>query len=215
MPGSPAGYSQALESQNQRARRRSGDGERAQPAARGGGSRGRGTGGIPLAVKAAHRPRRSKNVPLPGLPKSNRDRSNASGLPHAIMPRASQPARARVLVHLLTSKSSHALTMSASSRWYGCGCCDVLRRWVLNRSLEAASRPYINCFKCACGASPPPHPECHPDLVPSSDAGLGLTLGMGVSKSQREQLAAKPHTRFRHRPAADRTADQAQGGTGG
>ena len=72
-------------------------------------------------------------------------------------PRASQPACANVLAcprGASAAPLSQALTRSASSRWNGCGCRDVLR-WcpVLAHRRRGPRSGHIYCLhECACGA---------------------------------------------------------------
>ena len=80
-------------------------------------SRGKRGGGIKaIAVSPASGPRRSKRVALIKGRTSNNPLASQT-------PRASNPARAAVLEYLLTNAAS---LDSASSRWNGCGCRDVL-----------------------------------------------------------------------------------------
>ena len=115
----PAGYSQTPASPRNLARRRSGDGERAQPAAIGSRSRGREQEGLTLAVEAACGPRRSKRTPLPeGLSPNTHGSSNAPWVSHAnACPRGGPVVPPR----------PHLDEFGKLLRWNGCGCWDVLR----------------------------------------------------------------------------------------
>ena len=145
----------------------------------------RGGEGKAVAVSAASGPRRSKRVALIKGRTSNNPLASQT-------PRASNPARAAVLEHLHTNAAS---LDSASSRWNGCGCRDVL--WwspvLAHREPTAGRWSALHCSESACGATTAaPHPQSPDD--PSTAAGSSK-LGMGEVSIATRPVAAVTHTR--------------------
>ena len=144
-PGVPAGYSQTQEDHNKLARRRSVDGERAQPAAIGFRSQRRGQKDITLAVKTACGPRRSKRTPLSkGLSPSTHGTPSGPWVP-----------RANVLVgDPLSPPRLYLDEHGKLLRWNGCGCWEVLRWYPhISHQRRGPRSGQLYCFKMTPAAS--------------------------------------------------------------